>query len=157
MSHQILYVWLRSIFITYHLAADRLDMGHAVEVRYPFLDHVLFENLRDIPVQAMGYENTQKYLLRHAASIWLPEENWQAPKQPFYAPPMTRNSRNNLLTLAQDILRGPALQAIPFFNQNAVLGLLNGINDLPRLEQLMLDPLLLMMTSLCLIQQAYKL
>jgi asparagine synthase (glutamine-hydrolysing) len=155
--HQILYMWFRSIFVTYHLAADRLDMGHAVEVRYPFLDHVLFEALHDVPIAVMGYDDVQKYLLRAAAQAWLPESIANMDKQPFYAPPTTLRPGNRFLMLVQDTLRGPALARLPIFDREAVVALLDGMKDLPELEQTMLDPLLLMMTSMCLIGEAYRL
>ena len=47
----MLYVWLRTLFANYHMAADRIDMAHAVEVRLPYLDHVLFEHVARIPVR----------------------------------------------------------------------------------------------------------
>ena len=37
-ARRITYLRLHSPFVNYHLAADRLDMAHGVEVRLPFLD-----------------------------------------------------------------------------------------------------------------------
>jgi asparagine synthase (glutamine-hydrolysing) len=64
--HQLLYVWMKSLFPNYVLAGERLDMAHAVEVRLPFLDHKLFEFARNIPPQLLLKDGQRKYLLREA-------------------------------------------------------------------------------------------
>ena len=51
---QILYLWLKSLFVNYNLAAERLNMAHRVEVRLPFLDHLLFEYGSRIPTALLA-------------------------------------------------------------------------------------------------------
>ena len=60
--------WLRTLFPNYHLGADRLDMAHAVEVRMPFLDHVLFEAVCQVPsaVLARGGPLARSDFLEHS-------------------------------------------------------------------------------------------
>lgn len=58
-AKQILYVWLKSIFVNYLLAADRVDIAHGVEVRLPFLDHKLFEYASQIPVSLLAKGSNQ--------------------------------------------------------------------------------------------------
>ena len=65
-ARQLLYLWLHSIFVNYHLAADRLDMAHGVEVRLPFLDHELFEYANRLPVAQLTAPPQEKHLLREA-------------------------------------------------------------------------------------------
>lgn len=66
---QLLYLWMKSLFVNYVLAADRLDMAHAVEVRLPFLDHKLFELTRTIPASSLAKGSIRKRLLREAARL----------------------------------------------------------------------------------------
>ena len=46
---------------------DRLSMDHSVEVRVPFLDHVLFENLFSLPTNLLLKEGKGKWLMRKIA------------------------------------------------------------------------------------------
>lgn len=50
---QSLYLWSKSILPNYILFAERLEMAHAVEVRLPFLDHHVFELVRQMPVSLL--------------------------------------------------------------------------------------------------------
>ncbi|MEJ2541676.1 MAG: asparagine synthase (glutamine-hydrolyzing), partial [Gemmatimonadota bacterium] len=61
-GRQLTYLWLRSIFANYHLAADRLDMAHGVEVRFPFLDHALLEFLQQQPLDTLANAPREKHL-----------------------------------------------------------------------------------------------
>lgn len=75
-AKQLIYLWLRSIFVNYHMAAERLDMAHAVEVRLPFLDHELFEYASQIPVSLLSGEGRQKHVLREVARPFVAEATW---------------------------------------------------------------------------------
>lgn len=79
----ILYLWMKSLFVNYVLAGERLDMAHAVEVRLPFLDHKLFEFARSIPASMLARNGGQKYLLREAVKPFVTGEVYRGAKQPF--------------------------------------------------------------------------
>ncbi|HEX2742454.1 MAG TPA: asparagine synthase (glutamine-hydrolyzing) [Rubrobacter sp.] len=156
-AKQVMYVWLRSIFVNYHMAAERLDMAHAVEVRLPFLDHELFDYASQIPVSLLAGEGRQKHLLREAARPFVAEATYVGAKQPFYAPPTALRPDSRLHELVQDTVRGETMASLPFFNQKAALALLDGA---PRLEpgaRTVLDPLLMVIVSLCLLQEQFAL
>jgi asparagine synthase (glutamine-hydrolysing) len=156
-AKQILYLWLRSIFVNYHLATDRLDMAHAVEVRLPFLDHKLFEYACQIPVSLLAKGGQQKYVLREAARPFVTESVYRGRKQPFWAPPATLRPGNALYELTQETLRGPAMSTVPFFNQAAVVALLDKLPTFDTATRTALDPLLMMMLSLCILHQRFRL
>jgi len=67
--------------------SDRLSMAHSLEVRVPFVDHVLVEAIFPIPQRVkigMWWQN--KRLLRRALRPRLPAAHFRAPKRGFVGP-----------------------------------------------------------------------
>ena len=154
---QSLYLWTRSILPNYTLYAERLEMAHAVEIRIPFLDHKVFELVRELPVSLLIREAREKYILREAARPFLTETVYHRPKHPFLAPPSTVNDRNRLQTMVQDTLRGSQLAAVPFFDRSSVVGLLEALPGMSASRRLALDSVLLMILCSCVLQAEYGL
>jgi asparagine synthase (glutamine-hydrolysing) len=154
---QVLYLWMKSLFVNYVLAADRLDMAHAVEVRLPFLDHKLFELTRTIPASLLAKGSIRKGLLRDAARPFITDEVYRGLKQPFFAPPSTLQLQNPMYQLIQDVLRSESLADIPFFDRRSVVALLDRLPAMDQNGRASMDPLLFMMTSLCILQKRYGL
>jgi asparagine synthase (glutamine-hydrolysing) len=153
----ILYGWLRSIFVNYHLAADRLDMAHAVEVRLPYLDHKLFEYARGIPVALLAKEGRQKHVLREAARPFVPEAIYCGPKRPFMGPPLTLRPGGRVHDLAQSVLRGEVMAAQPIFDRRAVAALLDRLPGEPPERRKALDPLIMALVSVALLHERFRL
>lgn len=156
-ARRLLYLWLRSIFANYHLAADRLDMAHGVEVRLPFLDHVLFEYVNALPLAALVDAETDKQLLRDAMRPYLPASALSRPKRPFWAPPGAGTAGTPLHGFVQDTLRSSTFGAVPFFRPKAVRTLLDRIPALPPERRTAADSLLLMLASVGVLQERYRL
>ena len=156
-AKQLLYLWLRSVFVNYHMAADRLDMAHAVEVRLPFLDHKLFEYASQIPVSLLAKMGRQKHVLRETARPFVAEAVYSGAKQAFYAPPSALQPDSRLHEFVQETLRSKPMASLPFFNQKAAIDLLDRAPTLEPGKQIMLDPLLMAMVSLCLLQEQFAL
>lgn len=154
---QSLYLWCKSVFANYVLAAERLDMAHAVEVRLPLLDHVLFARVRDVPLPLLIRSMQEKYVLREAARPVLTDAVYRRSKQPFTSPPFTLDTTNPLYELVEDTLRGPALGAVPFFNRTTVAALLDSLPRMPESHRTRLDPALLMILSACVLQERFGL
>lgn len=154
---QILYLWLKSLFVNYVLAGERLDMAHAVEVRLPFLDHKLFELTRDIPASLLARGGGRKHLLREATKSYVTDEVYRGAKQPFFGPPATLRVGNPLYVLVQDLLRSESFRSVPFFDQASVIALLDRIPELDEKARSSLDPILLMMASIAVLQERYSL
>lgn len=151
-AKSMLYLWLRTLFANYHLAADRLDMAHAVEVRMPFLDHVLFEYVSQVPVALLARDGQNKFLLREAARPYIPDQVYRQTKKPFLAPPATATPGNPLHDFAQDTLRGGSL---PFVARGAVVRLLDSLPGRPPAEGQALEALLMALVSLTILDRAY--
>ena len=113
-AKQILYLWMKSLFVNYVLAGERLDMAHGVEVRLPFLDHKLFEFARSIPSSMLARDGRQKYVLREAVKPFVTDEVYHGAKQPFFAPPTTVQVGNPMYELLQDTLRSQGFHRGPF-------------------------------------------
>jgi len=65
---------------------DRVAMAHAVEGRFPFLDHRLVEFAARIPPRLKLKGLREKHILRKAARDMLPPLVGNRPKQPYRAP-----------------------------------------------------------------------
>lgn len=65
---------------------DRMAMAHAVEGRYPFLDHRVVTFAMRIPPKLKMKGLTEKYLLKRAAIGLIPETIRKRSKQPYRAP-----------------------------------------------------------------------
>jgi asparagine synthase (glutamine-hydrolysing) len=65
---------------------DRMAMAHAVEGRYPFLDHRVIEFAATIPPQLKLRRLREKHVLREGAAGLLPQTIINRDKQPYRAP-----------------------------------------------------------------------
>ncbi len=156
-AKQILYLWMKSLFVNYVLAAERLDMANAVEVRLPFLDHKLFDYASSIPVSMLAKGGTLKYLLREAVKPYITDEVYRGLKQPFLAPPTTRRKDDAMFVMLQDILRSESFASVPFFDRSAIIKMLDGLGTMDETARASMDPLLFMMASVGVLHERYKL
>ena len=155
-ARQLLYLWLHSIFVNYHLAADRLDMAHGVEVRFPFLDHELFEYANRLPVALLMAPPREKHLLREAMRPYIPDSVYGRTKRAFMAPSAV-GTDGPLHDFLQDTLRGPSVRAVPFLDAGAVADILDGLPRLADQDRPSVDSLLLMLASAAVLQERYGL
>ena len=155
-ARQLLYLWLHSIFANYHMAADRLDMAHGVEVRLPFLDHHLFEYLNRLPLTLLTGHPREKHLLREAMRTHIPAPVYNRVKRPFMAPSAV-GTGGPLHDFLQDTLRGDALKAVPFVDAAAVADILDGLPGLAERDRGSVDSLLLMLASVAVLQERWGL
>lgn len=130
----LLYIWMKSAFVNYVLAAERLDMAHGVELRLPFLDHRLFDSVKALSGQVLGPD---KQLLRQLCGNRLAPEVLAAPKRPFVAPPLGQRLRPWLLA--------PEVEQIPFLRADR-LRALGPVSD----------SLLFYLASLVVLQRHYR-
>jgi asparagine synthase (glutamine-hydrolysing) len=155
-ARRLTYLWFRSLFAGYHLAADRLDMAHGVEVRFPFLDHELFELTQQIPLDALAGSTREKDLLRTAVADFVPEGTRDRPKKPFWAPPDGARERSPLSELVNDLLRSSRADSVPMLDRPGLRALLDSVPGAPPGAHRALDSLLLSLASLVLLQEAYE-
>ena len=151
-AKQLIYLWMKSIFPGYVLSADRADMAHGVEVRLPFLDHVLFDYVKRVPVRILASGGVRKNLLREVARSVISESARTRAKKPLMAPSFSSAAKDPLQVVIHDIVSSSAMRASPFLDHRAVTRIAsnNATNG-----STMADPLLLMAASLCIIQERY--
>jgi asparagine synthase (glutamine-hydrolysing) len=148
-AKQLIYLWMKSVFPNYVLAADRADMAHGVEVRLPFLDHVLFEYVKRIPVSILAANGERKHVLREVARDVIPADVRNRVKKPLMAPSFSRSSEDPLNQAVRDIVVSDEMRSVPFFDSAELSKLVDQNRD-------GIDPLLLMAASLCIIQGRYS-
>ncbi|MEO8193976.1 MAG: asparagine synthase-related protein, partial [Gemmatimonadales bacterium] len=153
-AKQLIYLWMKSVFPGYVLAADRADMAHGVEVRLPFLDHVLFDYVQRIPVSMLAAGGRRKHVLREAASPFISEAVREREKKPLMAPSFTQRAADPLHGTIRDILRSDSMASLPFFDRRAISSLVDRHDTDGHATA---DPLLLIAASLCVMQERYGL
>ncbi len=104
---------------------DRMSMANSIEVRVPFLDHVLAEYVSTIPVDRRMPGWRLKGLLRDALADDLPAEIRKAPKRGFVVP-LAGWFRGDLDEFARDILVSPEVERRGFLDTKGVEKLLRG-------------------------------
>ncbi len=106
-----------------HLS-DRLAMAHSLEVRVPFVDHVLVETLFPIPDRVRAGWGRPKRLLRRALRSRLPEAHFRAPKRGFVGPTALW-LRHELRDVLADELSSERMARLGYFDHGVVAGLLD--------------------------------
>ena len=149
--------WTRSMLPGYILCSDRMEMAHSVEVRVPYLDHVLFEAVRELPGNFLISDLTEKHVLRKAVQPYVSESVAQRKKRPFSAPPATLSSTDPIRQLMEDTFRSEVLSSVPFFDQAMIVGLMDQLDVMSPRQQLAVDPALTLVLSACLLQERYRL
>jgi asparagine synthase (glutamine-hydrolysing) len=98
---------------------DRASMAHSLEVRAPFLDHVLVEWAATLPPRLRLNAHGSKYVLKRALRPYLPAAIVQRGKMGF-AVPLAAWLRGSLMAPVQRALAEPAFADAGLFEPAAV-------------------------------------
>jgi asparagine synthase (glutamine-hydrolysing) len=112
-----------------------MGMAHAVEGRFPFLDHRLIEFCNRLPARSKLRGLNEKYLLKQAAQDWLPAEIWRRPKRPYRAPVHRSFFNESTPEYVRELLSPRQIRAFGLFKPAAVDGLVRKIEDGRRLSE----------------------
>ena len=128
--HSALYLWAKTALPHYILSnlGDRMEMGHSVEGRVPFMDHHVAEYLHNVPVSMKIRGMTEKYILREAVRDVITDTVYNRQKHPFLSPPSTHHPDAPLHQLMQDTLRSSAARDVPFLDQAKLIATLDGVS-----------------------------
>lgn len=128
--HSALYLWAKTALPHYILSnlGDRMEMGHSVEGRVPFMDHHVAEYLHGVPVSLKIRGMTEKYILREAVKDVITPTVYARQKHPFLSPPSTHHPDAPLHQLMQDTLRSAAARDVPFLDQGRLIAALDGVS-----------------------------
>ncbi len=157
--NQSLYLWSKSMLPNYLLnfLGDRMEMAHSIEGRVPFLDHKVVESVCSMPVTMKIHGMTEKYVLREAVRDVLTDTVYRRQKHPFLAPPAGLEPKGRLNELMQDVLRGPALKDMPFYDQDVVVTLLDRLPELDDSKRSGVSYILTTVLSACVLHERYGL
>jgi asparagine synthase (glutamine-hydrolysing) len=155
--HQSLYLWGKSVLANYILTmlGDRMEMGHSIEGRVPFLDHHVVECICSQPVNQKIRGMTEKFVLREAVRDVITDTVYRRQKHPFLSPPATLNPDETFSTYVQDTLRGPVMASIPFFNQKSIVDLLDRLPAMDAGSRTAYDQILMPLVSMCVLQERF--
>ena len=99
---------------------DRVSMAHAVEGRFPFLDHRVVEFAAALPPRMKLRGLTEKYLLRRSLQGDLPPSIAWRPKQPYRAPDSQCFFDGDSPDYVQDLLSPAAIARTGYFDPHSV-------------------------------------
>lgn len=91
---------------------DRMSMANSIEVRTPFLDHLLVEKIFQIPGRMKVLRGRPKRLLAKSVEGMIPREILDRPKKGFVLP-FEYWLRHELKDLCEDMLSPESLKNIP--------------------------------------------
>ncbi len=103
---------------------DRVSLAHAVEGRYPFLDHRLFELAARLPTRSKLRGLREKDILRRWARDVVPPAVLERPKQPYRAPEIPAFFTPEPIAYAAELLDQTSLTRAGLFDARSVAGLL---------------------------------
>ncbi len=116
------YIESRLFMAQYLLSSqgDRMAMAHAVEGRFPFLDHRLVEFATTIPAHLRLRGFNEKYILKRAVADLLPAEVLARTKKPYRAPIRDAFLGPDSPSYVRDILSPSEVQKAGIFDPAAV-------------------------------------
>lgn len=119
---QAQYIETAHLLPGYILSAqgDRVSMAHAVEGRFPFLDHRLVEFAARIPPRLKMRGLREKHILRESARGLLPASIRGRPKQPYRAPDAQCFAGANAPDYVEACLAPLRVAAAGYFEPSAV-------------------------------------
>lgn len=135
LLNQSNYLWFKSFFVNNMLnyIGDRAEMAHSVEARLPYLDHHLFDLVKNVSITSKFKGNVDKYILREAVKPYVTDTVYHRRKYIFQAPPVKLNAASRLFQLYQDIIR-THLPNLAFYCPKKVHAFLDGLVDIDKTD-----------------------
>jgi len=123
--------------------ADKMTMAHALELRVPFLDHVLVDFAARIPghlkIRKQGGKYIVKYILKEAFADMLPRQIVEREKLGFPVP-YAKWFAGEMRDMLQDVLLSQSARSSGILNSQAVETLLKSYFSQPAVERSAWDP-----------------
>ena len=124
-DHQAAYLEMVTLLEPYLLSSqsDRVGMAWAVESRFPFLDHRLFEFAANLPSTSKRRGLREKDILRRWGKNRLPSTVVARGKQPYRAPDSAAFFGRGTPDYVEDLLSSKDVAMAGYFRPEAVQGL----------------------------------
>lgn len=156
-ARQSLAIWIKSALPNLILAGDRMEMAGPIENRMPFLDHYLFEHVRDLPCSTYFLGGLEKGLLRQAMAGTLPEDVLARPKRAFTAPHATLDLANPISEWVIGQLRDRRSSPVwDLFDTAKVGRLIDTLASVPAGQRAVVDEVLTSLATGIHLTQAYN-
>ncbi len=157
--NQSAWLWNKLTLANYILRTlgDGMEMSHSIEGRLPFLDHVLFDFIRNLPVTLKIKGEIEKHILREAVKEKVTKTIYRRQKHPFMAPPVSRFSSARLMSFIQDKVRSQSFAAMPFFDRKKVIAALDGLPALSDAGKTAMEPVTMMLLTAQLLNENFRL
>lgn len=153
--HQSMYLFFKTWLSTYILAAERLDMARALEVRLPFLDHRVLEVAKRTPLEWYMRGGVTKSVLRDAMRRHLPPEVYTGVKQGFFAPPAVAS--DVVLGRLRQIVDDGVLDEVRFFDGDKVRTMLDRVAAAPPASRSRYERIAQIVAGACLLTRTFDL
>ena len=154
-----LYLWSKTTLPNniLRVLGDGVEMAHSLEGRLPFLDHKVVELICQMPISLKIRGLTEKYVLREAARPFITDTVYHRQKHPFMAPHSTLKPNETLFQFVRDTLCSLEMASVPFYNQAAIIQLLDKIPNMNENQRIAIDPILMRIVSACILQKRFGL
>lgn len=103
---------------------DRVAMAHAVEMRFPFLDHRVVEFAAGIPARLKMKGLNEKYILKRATRQFVPPSIRARTKQPYRAPDIKSFIHEHTPDYVRQIMSSERVERDGIFDARAVQSLM---------------------------------
>ena len=150
-----MYLWQQSLFANHILVAERLDMAHGIESRYPFLDDRVAEVALGLPDDWLVHDLREKRLLRQAVSALLPPSSGRTDKRPFAAPLLCAGDDAAFADYLRDSLDSPGMRHSGVLDAKAVARLVDALPQLSFKSRQRVDSVLMMSLSFVALQRCF--
>jgi len=150
-------LWIKLALSGYILKTlgDGTEMAFSMEGRVPFLDHKLFEKMKNIPATITLKNKVAKYVLRQIAKKYLPEEVSLRTKQAFMVPPRNILFSPEVLRYLRSLIESDAFERLGLFEKREVLNLLEDIPSMTPSEQTAYEPVIMIIISMVILYDHY--
>ena len=157
-ARQLTYLWLHSLFVNYHLAADRLGHGAWGRGSPPLPRSRSVRACAATSAFRPGEPRPREASAPRGHQALYPAERLCPGQEAVLGPPTGARRGSPLNELVQDTLRGAGVSAVPFLDSAAVVGVYSTLfQTWRRGEDASVDSLLLLLASICTIQDRFQL
>jgi len=156
------YLWTKLTLAGYILKTlgDGCEMAHSLEGRVPFLDHSLFEYVRQLSldlkirfVEGRGLQ--EKYILREAMRPYITDTLYKRQKHPFIAPPVSGVS--GVYEKMGDMLNSAAMRDQPFYDRAKVKNWFDALRGADAATHITHESVMMMVLTTLAAQDQFKL
>ncbi len=158
-ADQSAYIWIKFTLANYILKTlgDGTEMAHGIEGRVPFLDHILADAAKKIPILNKIRNGVQKAVLRKISQKYLIREIYDKPKQAFMAPPFSLLNDRSGIEFAMDCFGSADFRNMGIFDSEKIMEMTDKISKKTPKEQTADEPCIMLPLTTYLAKKRFSL